>query len=169
MIHQLIRLIVYAEDKQTAIAHARSNLQRLTSSGEPYDYFVTFEEDEPTNGVAGKDRFGDLPAAVEADSEKGQKLVEEGWESQKKAYEKALEKIKNFFESTDNTMDIVETTQDGLIRHQMMKLGRYRGYPVFFYDHSGSGLTTRDDLDSALEAPNTENQKIWVVPADIHF
>lgn len=169
MIHQLIRCIVNAEDKQTAIAQARSNLEKLTSNEEPYDYFVTFEEDEPTSGVAGSDRFGDFPAAVEADSEKGQELVEEGWESQKEAYENALEKVEDFFESTDNPMEIVETTHEGLIRHQMMKLGRYRGYPIFFYDHYGSGLTTREDLDSALEAPNSENQKIWIVPADVHF
>jgi len=169
LIHQLIRCIVYGESKETAVAQARTNLEQLTKDGRPYDYFVTFEEDEPTCGVAGRDRFGDLPAAVEADSEKGQELVEQGWEHQREAYKNALEKIDEFFESADEPTKVVEETHEELIRHQMMKLGRYRGPPVFFYDHYGSGLTTKEDLDVALDAPNSENQNIWIVPADVHY
>jgi len=51
----------------------------------------------------------------------------------------------------------------------MHKLGCYTGFPVFFYDNYGAGIRTKHGLDRVLEAPNSENQKVWIVPADVHF
>lgn len=110
-----------------------------------------------------------MPPVAEADSEKGLELIEEGWQSQKKAYRHALDKLEQYFEQTDDPMELIEDKHDDLIRHEMHKLGCYRGFPVFFYDNYGAGIRTQKDLDRALEAPNTENQKVWIVPADVHF
>lgn len=158
---------MYAEDQEDALFNATQNLKDLNRDQQPYDYFVTF--DENGNGVAGKDRWGDLPAAVEKDSEKGQELIEEGWQSQKKQYQRALKKLEDYFESSDDPTELIEDTHDDLIRHEMHKLGCYKGFPVFFYDNYGAGIQTKKQLDRALESPNHAEQKVWIVPVDVHF
>ena len=96
-------------------------------------------------------------------------MIEEGWESQRSAYERSLEKVEQYFESVDDPSELIEEDDDSLIRHHMFNLGCYEGHPIFFYDNYGAGIRRRSDLNHALEAPNSGNQKVWIVPADVHF
>src|SRR6056297_2206114 len=81
--HMVIYALVEASTHDDALATGKTVFDRLVGAdphaGAVFDYYVTFDEEDTT--VAGKARWGELPVAAPVDSERGQDLLDSGWEA----------------------------------------------------------------------------------------
>jgi len=94
--HMVIYALVEASTQNDALATGKTVFDRLVGadphSSAVFDYYVSFDEENTT--VAGKARWGDLPAASPVDSDDGQDLLDQGWEATKEEFERNLERVK---------------------------------------------------------------------------
>jgi len=162
--HMVIYTLVEASTQNDALATGKTVFDRLVGadphSSAVFDYYVCFDEENTT--VAGKARWGDLPAAAPADSDDGQDLLDQGWEATKEEFERNLERVK---EAIDELSDEEIMRDENLSRHAFHQVGAYDGPSVFLYDQHATGIRHRGQLDRLLE----ESEDLWIVPADVHF
>jgi hypothetical protein len=162
--HMVIYTLVEASAHDDALATGKTVFDRLVGAdphaGAVFDYFVAFDEEDTT--VAGKARWGDLPAAAPVDSDDGQDLLDQGWEATKEEFERNLERVK---EAIDELSDEEIMRDEDLARHAFHQVGAYDGPSVFLYDQHATGIRHRGQLDRLLE----ESEDLWIVPADVHF
>ncbi|MDS0296677.1 hypothetical protein [Halogeometricum luteum] len=162
--HMVIYTLVEASTQKDALATGKTVFDRLVGadphSSAVFDYYVCFDEENTT--VAGKARWGDLPAAAPVDSDGGQALLDQGWEATKEEFERNLERVK---EAIDDLSDEEIMRDEDLARHAFHQVGAYDGPSVFLYDQHATGIRHREQLDRLLE----ESEDLWIVPADVHF
>jgi hypothetical protein len=160
----VIYALVEASTQNDALATGKTVFDRLVGadphSSAVFDYYVCFDEENTT--VAGKARWGDLPAAAPVDSDDGQNLLDQGWEATKEEFERNLERVK---EAIDELSDEEIMRDEDLARHAFHQVGAYDGPSVFLYDQHATGIRHREHLDRLLE----ESEDLWIVPADVHF
>ncbi|WP_458209884.1 hypothetical protein [Haladaptatus sp. NG-SE-30] len=161
--HQLIYALVEAPTKDDALARGNATFDRLVGAGPEeavFDYYVTFDEEGPT--VAGKARWGELPVVAPVDSNDGEALLTHGWTATRQEFERNLERVKEAVDkfSTDELM-----RDKNLARHTCYKLGAYRGPSLFLYDEFGTAIRHREQLDRVLDT----DDRLWIVPADVHY
>jgi hypothetical protein len=160
----VIYTLVEASTQNDALATGKTVFDRLVGadphSSAVFDYYVCFDEENTT--VAGKARWGDLPAAAPVDSDDGQNLLDQGWEATKEEFERNLERVK---EAIDELSDEEIMRDEDLTRHAFHQVGAYDGPSVFLYDQHATGIRHRGQLDRLLE----ESEDLWIVPADVHF
>ena len=160
----LIRAIVYADNEDNAIQTAKKQVfEPLIDGGYPFDYYVTLDHKKGEHRIAGADRWGhDIPAAVPADTEEGQELIEEGWEATHREFRENLATVKLALEhlsdeeiremaddpginlresvSEDEREQVME--EHGVeflnalfdVRHAMHGIGEYSGSNNWLYD-----------------------------------
>jgi len=165
--HMLIYALVEASTADEALSTGKTVFARLVGT-EPdscavFDYYVTFDEEETT--VAGKARWGDLPAAAPVTSDEGEELLERAWETTTETFQRNLNRVKQALEehSDDEIM-----RDEGLARHAFQQVGASRGPSICLYDQHATGIRHRRHLDRLLEDTD-ESETCWIVPADIHF
>jgi len=163
----LIYALVEASTADEALSTGKTVFARLVGT-EPdscavFDYYVTFDEEETT--VAGKARWGDLPAAAPVTSDEGEELLERAWETTTETFQRNLNRVKQALEehSDDEIM-----RDEGLARHAFQQVGASRGPSICLYDQHATGIRHRRHLDRLLEDTD-ESETCWIVPADIHF
>ncbi len=170
-IHKVIRAIVYAKTKEEALNKAKEIFEKLCNE-KIYDYYTTFDDDNST--ISGKARWGNLPAVVSANSKKGKQLINEGMEATYKEFKHYLHKIKEV---------LLKFTTEQLFEAKLERyffgcVSGYAGHTIWLYDQHGEGITNFGHLSNILnkwknfykKAQNPyRNQKIWVVPADVHY
>ncbi|QIB75316.1 hypothetical protein G3I44_14085 [Halogeometricum borinquense] len=172
--HMIIRALVPAGSREEALSNAQTVFEKLVQSGD-FDYYVTFDHEEGEHTVAGRDRWGDVPAAVRADTDEGRELIEEGWDATASNFEKNMKAVRWGIENLtdeqvrEESLDGVEVPDDldfapGFVRHYMFRAGSYSGPDVYLYSEYGEGIRRRNHLDNVLEG-----NQLWVVPADVHF
>ena len=163
--HMLIKAIVPAKNKAEAIKKAKNMVFE-----ELFDYYTTF--DTAGSETTGKNRWGELPSAVEASTEMGQKLIEKGFASTQESFKENMSKVRQYLSKyTDDELFEGKDQIDGMtsmFRYFAQRSGAYKGPGVFLYDEDGEGITNRDYLNEVLTNPNN-GQKVWIVPADVHY
>lgn len=162
--HMVIYALVEASTEDEALSTGKAVFERLVGADPHacavFDYFVTFDDEDTT--VAGKARWGDLPIAVVVDSEKGQELLERGWEATKAEFERNLDQVR---EALDELSSEEIMRDENLARHAFHQVGAYDGPTIFLYNEYANGIRHREQLDRLLE----ESEDLWIVPADVHF
>lgn len=178
--HQVIGAIIYAKDEEEALDTADSIFNNMAEQG-TVDYYTIFNEDG--NGISGKSRWGNIPACMEAGSKDGKNFIDS---SMKYAKDDFMENIKKVRCAIDLFTDEElfdpdcppEKPDKSLFRLQCHHIGKYEGSSVWLYDHEGNGIRTPAELKWALskyanlyenEKNPYKNDKIWVVPADMHY
>jgi hypothetical protein len=183
--HMVIRAIVYAKDKDGALDKARDIFEMLTANQHPFDYYRMF--DNEGTSVSGKGRWGDLPEACLASSKEGKELIDEGFKYTKNKFMEAIEHIRKSIEAKsdeelfeDKYVEGEDASTNGMFKYWCYSAGEYEGSGIFLYNDDGEGIRSQHQLDDALnkykaiyedrgqENPNKDD-KIWVVPADVHY
>lgn len=148
--HMVIYALVEASTEDEALAAGTEVFNRLVGakidSCTVFDYYVTFDEANTT--VAGKARWGDLPAAAPVASSAGQSLLDRGWEATIKKFQRNLDRVKTGLEELSDE-EIMR--DEDLVRHAFHQVGAYDGPSVFLYDEHGCGIRHRRQLDLVLE------------------
>jgi hypothetical protein len=149
--HMIIRNIVYANSKGEALGKAKNNMDYLCEGQYPFDYYDTFDE-------GGTSYWGDrLQPVSEISTAEGRKLVVDGWKNTLRDMRYHLQEIRKI---TENKSDL------------SFLVGDYRGAGVWMYDSDGEGIKSRSHLNNVLnkwDAKNLQDQKVFVVPADVHY
>jgi len=161
--HMTIRAIVPGEDKEEALSNAKQIFEDLVERGY-FDYYSTFDEEEA------RDRYGNLPNAVLINSYEGKKLINEAMEYTKREFCANLNKIRKILDRATNE-ELVKGKNnkiDPLFRYYCYCIGQYAGPYVWIYNRYGDGIRDQAELKWALEK-ETEGEKLWVVPADVHY
>jgi len=161
--HKIIYALVEASTEDEAVAAGKQAFDRLVGVRPPsdavFDYYVTFDE---SSTVAGQSRWGERPTAAPVDSEAGQELLEEGWETTKSAFETNLQAVKDAL----NELSDEEIMRDkDLCRYAFQRVGAAKGPDIALYEEHGCGIHDRTQLDRLLD----ESDNLWIVPADVHF
>lgn len=166
--HQLIYGLVQSGSGDGALEDAKNRVFPMVVDAGDFDYFVTFDVDG--RGVAGEDRWGDLPVAAPVEEERGQELVDRGWDATVSEYERSFDRIQEFL----NDHDVEDFWNNRNVHREYSldfhKVGEYHGSSTFLYDEYGQGIRHRDTLDQLLEESKTgEEEELYVVPADVHY
>lgn len=171
--HMLIHGVVDAPDGGEALATAQTGVfDRLVRDG-VFDYYVTADMDG--RGISGTDRWGDYPTAVPSDSDEGEALVESGWQSTVAEYEAAFDRVDEFLEGCDRCDLWEDELTHWEYQYAFHRIGQFQGSSTFLYDEYGQGIRDRGHLDRVLAGDtttpgaNTEEQTVYVVPADVHY
>lgn len=165
--HMLIRGLVYADDRDEALARAKSGVFDRLVADDVFDYYVTADMDG--RGVSGTDRWGDYPAAVRADSDEGQKLVENGWAYTVDEYDRALDQVEEFLEEYDRSALWEDEATHMQYSYPFHKIGQFHGSATFLYDQHGQGIRSRGHLDRVLANEHDYEGDLYVAPADVHY
>ncbi len=161
--HMLIYALVEAPTADAALAAGKGVFDTLVGvdrhSNAVFDYYVTFDE---SSTVAGKSRWGERPTAAPVDSEAGQELLGDGWETTKSAFERNLQTVKD---ALGELSDEEIMRDKDLARCAFQKVGAAKGPEIALYGEHGCGIRDRTQLDRLLD----ESDTLWIVPADVHF
>ena len=183
--HMVIRVLTYAKNQEQALEQAETILERLTDNQQPFDYYTMFR-DEDSSPVSGKGRWGSgIPVAAKARSQKGKKLIEEGWKATVDEFTRHMTKIRRILSLYTDEEIMSECSNDPkikdmdltLARHDMYKAGSYEGSAIWLYDQDGSGIRDKEHLANVMgKWPHLdethkafEKLDLWVVPADVHY
>lgn len=194
--HMVIRVIVEADTSAEALDSARHTFGEMCQEGSGFDYFTMF--DEPGSSVSGRSRWGDINPVMCANSEEGQQYINEGWEATKRELGRCLDKARHGLQHLTNEQifEGADLSQDESIPPLIEKGTRYDGTPYeseerrhleadwlmhylrwagggmitnfFLWDHYGQPIRSKKELTKALELEE-EGNKMWVVPADVHY
>jgi len=120
----VIYALVEASTENEALAVGKTVFNRLVGakphSCAVFDYFVTFDEGDTS--IAGKARWGELPAAAPVDPDDGQDLLDQGWEATKEEFDRNLDRVK---EAIDELSDEEIMRDEDLVRHVFPQVGAY--------------------------------------------
>lgn len=174
--HQLIRILTTAYDNDDATGVAKGLFEgRHPSLIPPFDYGMTMAE-----GGRWSDSMPDVvqeTGSIQANSEDGMELIEDGWTSQQKSMKRnwdalvtAIEDRGVTFEQAMNDamiedVDVEQWNPLGLaqdeddltstysthIRYAMHTLGRYEGPNIYLYDEYGSGIRKPSRYEQYIE------------------
>lgn len=169
--HEVIRAIVYPHNEKEALDRARDIFENLCGRrGQPFDYFVLFDEDSP---MSGKNRWGNLPVVARADSPEGRKLISDGMQYTRDEFMENMAQIREAllvlsdeelfteelrpssiaaraFDEATNRKKFSFTYLPGMIKHFMYHAGEYIGPSIYLYDDNGSGIKTPEHLSGVL-------------------
>jgi len=163
--HMIIRNIVYANSGSEAISKARNNMDNLCEGQYPFDYYDTFD-----NG--GTSYWGDrLQPVSEISTAEGRKLVVDGWRNTLRDMRYHLQEIRKITENKSD-LEIIQSLKDSHLQYHYYSIGMYQGSVVWMYDSDGEGIKSRSHLNNVLnkwDAKNLQDQKVFVVPADVHY
>ena len=183
--HMLIRVIVPAEDEDEALEKGKEIGDRLTEGPNgisDFDYYKSLDHEPGEHRVAGADRWGhDIPAVTPLDSEQGEELVEEGWESTQKRFKKGLENCRTVIQHLSDE-EIREEEYDALPEQAKEEIGspfdvrgcfqRVAGYTSaynFLYNRHGNPIRRRTELENLkTSVKQTSDVDLWVIPLDVH-
>lgn len=172
--HQLIYGLVYESTHADGLERAKHDVFQPLVEERVFDYFVTFEEDG--HGVAGRDRWGELPAVVQADSRHGQQLINRGWNATVQEYRRGFTRVEDFLAEYEPRE--FWTDADLYTRYQLdfHRIGEFHGPGTFLYDQDGEGIRHEAHLEHVQNYWQEhhseafyENQDLYVVPADVHY
>ena len=111
---------------------------------------------------------------VSAFCKTGQKLINEGMDFTKKEFERNMNKIRKAVNSKTDS----EILNDKDVRCSLLLAGQYKGHTIWLYDNECEGILSEDDLKNVLNKYEClyknkknplEDQKIWVVTANVHY
>lgn len=162
-------MIANGKNKERVLETAKIKLDKFIL--EYFDYWTTFDEENTT--VSGKARYGELPPIVELSSEKGQKLLKDGMKATKKDILKGIKEIRKAFEEKTDE-EIYNTLEDEYtVRAQMDNLGRfisptYWVYDITVYSHFDR-VGNEKSLQRTLDHAEKHNNKLWIIPVDVHY
>ena len=163
--HMIIRNIVYANTKGEALGKAKNNMDYLCEGQYPFDYYDTFD-----NG--GTSYWGDrLQPVSEISTAEGRKLVVDGWRNTLRDMRWHLQEIRKITENKSD-LEIIQSLKSSYLQYHYKSVGDYRGAGVWMYDSDGEGIKSRSHLNNVLnkwDAKNLQDQKVFVVPADVHY
>ena len=163
--HMIIRNIVYANSGSEAISKARNNMDSLCEGQYPFDYYDTFDE-------GGTSYWGDkLQPVSEISTAEGRKLVVDGWRNTLRDMRYHLQEIRKITENKSD-LEIIQSLKDSHLQYHYYSIGMYQGSVVWMYDSDGEGIKSRSHLNNVLnkwDAKNLQDQKVFVVPADVHY
>ena len=163
--HMIIRNIVYANSGSEAISKAKNNMDYLCEGQYPFDYYDTFDE-------GGTSYWGDrLQPVSEISTAEGRKLVVDGWKNTLRDMRYHLQEIRKITENKSD-LEIIQSLKDSHLQYHYKSVGDYRGSGVWMYDSDGEGIKSRSHLNNVLnkwDAKNLQDQKVFVVPADVHY
>lgn len=172
--HQLIHGLVYADSSEEALETARHDVFEPLVRRSVYDYVVTFDQDG--RGVSGADRWGSLPPAVSVETDRGEELVDRGWEATTDSYQRSFDRVEEFLSTHDpqNFWEEQEIHMEYALDFQ--RIGQFEGPATFLYDQDGVGIRNRGHLESVRnywtdlgDSEPYENLELYVVPADVHY
>jgi hypothetical protein len=172
--YMLIRVLVPAVGSSEAASTTRYALDCLigirigigngngNGASTAFDYYKTL--DESTTRYRDHPRYGDIDPALSLQSETGRQFLEDAVEAQEAWLHKTLDKLRVKLESLDleSVIDDVNLT-----RFDWYRLGEFAGPSVWIYDRHGAGLRSRSAVERHLE--HNGEDKLWVVPADVHY
>jgi hypothetical protein len=142
--HTLIYALVRVSTRNHALRDRKTVFDRLIGTGTGtcgvFDYYACFDAKGTTTGEG---RWGDLPAAVPAQSLEGARFIERGWTATEQAFRHNLAPPRDTFH----------------------RLGAREEPTPFLYDEDGSGIRDPDHLDQVL----ADRENLWIVPADVHY
>ncbi len=195
--HQIIRAIVYAKNKEEALEKAKEIFENLCGeNGQPFDYFTTF--DEEGSSVSGRGRWGTITPVTLATSKQGKKLIDDGMKYTKNKFMESIEKVRDTIKEFTNQELFEEEIQDtktkvvqrlsgdkggyglSMFRYFCGCVGEYRGSNIYLYDNDGEGIRKENHLkdvlskwrgiyeDAGKKNPN-KDLKIFLIPADVHY
>ena len=162
--HMMIRALVYADKKESAINKGKDVFEMLTEGHHPFDYYQLFDDSDDWGSA--KNRWDEQSKAVRYSTKEGKDLVSGGW--------KYLNKCKD-------VNDFVKSRSGAdMSRYYLNQLGSYSGSAIWLYDNDGSGISDKGHLKDVLnkwECLYKDKEKkspyddldVWVVPADVHF
>ncbi len=182
--HMVIRAIVEADNAEDALGNAISTFEGLCGGGNPFDYYTTFDEENPASG---KSRWGNLPVAAKLNSKEGKKLVEEGIRLTKDSFLENMKYIREtllcctdeeiyeerIIDDKTKMLGAVSGEAEDLqrqlrhVKYRMSECGQYKGPSVWLYDQHGG--TIRNAVDLGFVLKGIKPGKAWVVPADVHY
>jgi hypothetical protein len=181
----LIYALVPAKNEEEAVTGARKVFEQLCENSCPFDYYTTF--DGPGTEVSGKVRWGDLPAALLAESDDGKHWIEWGLEATKIEFVEYVSGLrKRLKEFSDEELFEERDGLDGFqgaFRHYCRQLGKKRATHIWLYasnrEDAAEGIVNHRELERALkgtfgpdaqedETKRKTDLKVWVVPADVH-
>ena len=163
MSHMTIKAIVYVPDKAGAVARAETIFRGMADGDwAPFDWC----------GVA--------RAPHTADSTVGKRLIEEGMEFTVGAFKANLASIREQINLPDEELMAGGQRPNRLFRHYCYLAGQYHGGTIYLYDDDGEGIQDPEHLDNALDkwrslyeksgkANPHANDKVWVVPVNVHY
>jgi len=176
--HMLICAIVYACDEEEALEKGETIFGELVERG-TFDYFGMFDDDTPPSP---KERWGNVPAAVNIQHPDAKKLIDNAMDNTWKEFKENITIVRKLLDAyTDEEIfeEAAAVKKLGkkfdpidIARHYFYCIGQYEGPSIFLYDNDGVGIRTREHLKNVLNKWDDEKYKgldIWVVPADVHF
>ena len=167
--HQIIRIICYANDKREARERAEEILKNnLVGDNCPFDYGTFFDDDIST--MSGKARWGYNPSVVLADSKEGKKLIKEGMKYTKESFIEKIKEVRemiNFYSNEElfekkvidikkKILESLENKKDkkglgiSFFKYYCSCLGEYKGSNIFLYDNDGEGISDSQHLKDVL-------------------
>ena len=179
----LICVIVGAEEEEAALEKAKETLEILVERGD-FDYYTTFDMDG--HGMAGKDRWGELPVVARIESKEGKKLIEEGLKWTEQNFEYAITKVRNVLQRYTNTElfeefcvheevaaklseEIEQEWRDLHMAHYWLaSAGMNHPSDTYLWSDEGEQIENRHTLEYIIECHKKEKKKIFIVPSDVH-
>lgn len=183
--HMLIAAIVRADNKTDALNLAKHVFDDLVDA-RVFDYYNTFDD------KYARARWGEQPLAAKLESEDGRQLLHELMDATKDDLLENLctirellqeqtdediwngddfdclpadKKVFRVLKNGDKRVDFEKSVR--YFRHCCLGVGRYSGPSIYLYDENGEGIRDLTDLKHLLEQENKD--KLWIVPADVHF
>lgn len=178
--HMVIRAIVYAKTKEEAMKKAHEVFSTLAGEdGQPFDYYTTFDDTEAK--VSGRARWGAIPYCVQASSKTGKELIKQGMQATYREFIKNMKIIRKVLAKQSNRQIFESQQWDRyMIKYRLRAAGECRGCHTWLYDNEGEGIRSSEHLRNVLskwrclyeEQGKTnpyKDDKVWVVPCDVHF
>lgn len=168
--HMLIRGLVYAENSGNAVQTAKHDVFFPLVEDGPFTSYLTFDEDRL--GITGSDRWGDYPAAAEADSDLGQHLIEQGWQSTVDEYQRSFDRIQEFLDNHNREEFWRDEDVHSQYQSDFHHVSQNRGPATYLYDQDGNGIRHQTHLEKIRNLSREENLdavELYVVPADARY
>lgn len=169
--HMRIGVITYENSRRDAESRAADVLDQLTENQHPFDYYNIIESHKVT-------------------SQKGKALIDKRMEYTQKEFRKALDAIKFALAYFTDEEIMEEQPPKGLEvpkglhfipdmpRYYFNQIGEYEGSNTWLYDHEGSGIRNKTQLNNVLtkwaclykgKVNPYKCYDIWITIADVHY
>ncbi len=183
----LLRIVVRGKSEEEALTKTRIICEKLLDRGK-LDYYTFFNEDLP---LAGKNRWGKLPAAVPYETRLGKRLVKNGLKATWKEFHQGYKELKRLLKQY-TARELFEgkvLTKKNLARQVIYKIANKTVeedfYMIDYYldqikrdipfgwviGEDGYPIRCQRELEFLMKTwkLTSEKEKWWVVPVDIHY